>query len=125
MGAALAGRTARQRGQRGGTGAALGAGQAGARERRNPEQKGGCYKRPHDSRRLYNNASIGVFHDSSPRSGLLMQKSIDIKEALQFGWTTLRNQFTFFLKVLAVLIVISILPAIAVNKVSAAAGPIL
>src|SRR3989344_2583409 len=54
-----------------------------------------------------------------------MQKSIDIKEALQFGWTTLRNQFTFFLKVLAVLIVISILPAIAVNKVSAAAGPIL
>ncbi len=48
-----------------------------------------------------------------------MQKTIDIAEALHFGWDTLRENFALYLKILIVWIVISILPTILIGKIAA------
>ncbi len=52
-------------------------------------------------------------------------KSIDIKAALQFGWDTLKAHLTFFLKLLVVLIVASVIPAMILSKIGQAVGPML
>jgi uncharacterized membrane protein len=51
-----------------------------------------------------------------------MNKSIDIKAALQFGWDTLRANVSFFLKVLVALIVLAMIPAMILGKIATAAG---
>jgi uncharacterized membrane protein len=51
-----------------------------------------------------------------------MKKSVAIKEALQFGWDTLKANFSFFIKVLVVLIVLSAVPALLLQKIAAALG---
>src|SRR5262245_19099815 len=53
------------------------------------------------------------------------EKVIDTQAALQFGWDTLKNNFTLFLKLIAVLIVISLVPAIVVGKIAESTGPVL
>src|SRR5437868_2365518 len=52
-----------------------------------------------------------------------MNKSIDIKASLHFGWDTLTANTAFFLKLLVVLIGAAIVPAIILSKIGAAAGP--
>jgi len=51
-----------------------------------------------------------------------MNKSIDIKASLQFGWDTLRANVSFFLKLLVALIVLAMIPAMIIGKIATAAG---
>src|SRR5262249_55488187 len=54
--------------------------------------------------------------------GGCMNKSIDIKGSLVFGWDTLKAQWVFFLQALLVLILISIIPAMILGRIAAAVG---
>jgi len=49
-------------------------------------------------------------------------KTINIKEALQFGWNTLKANFAFFLKLLVVLIIITAVPTFVVGKLATSLG---
>ena len=49
-------------------------------------------------------------------------KKVAISDALKFGWTTLQANAVFFLKLLALLIAISIIPAMLLGKVITMAG---
>jgi len=53
-----------------------------------------------------------------------MNKTVDIKAALQFGWDTLRNNFAFFLKLLIVLFAAMLVPALIVGKISIIMGSV-
>jgi uncharacterized membrane protein len=49
-------------------------------------------------------------------------KTFSIKEALRFGWDTLQVNVVLYLKLLAVLIVLSLVPALILGKIATAAG---
>ncbi len=55
---------------------------------------------------------------------MMSDKTFSIKEALQFGWDTLQANVVLYLKLLAILVVLSIIPAMIVGKLSAATGGI-
>lgn len=55
----------------------------------------------------------------------MSQKTIEIKDAIQFGWDTLRVNFAFYIKLLLVLIVVSLIPAMIIAKLTSSFGPYL
>ena len=52
----------------------------------------------------------------------MSEKTFSIKEALTFGWETLQANVVLYLKLLALLIVISLIPAMILGKIATAAG---
>src|SRR5260221_9226861 len=53
-----------------------------------------------------------------------MKKTINIRAALEFGWETLKTNFAFFIKLLVVLIVITIIPSVIIGKLGVSFGPV-